>query len=50
MTEPTTIRGAQLRLFRALYFAARWALATGLLNISAGFARLARRMAPRPVP
>ena len=34
---------------RALYFWARWLLATALLDISAGFARLARRMAPRPV-
>jgi hypothetical protein len=43
MMEPTTIHGA-------LYFWARWALATALLNTCAGFARLARRVAPRPVP
>ena len=28
---------------RALYFWARWVLATALLNTSAGFARLARK-------
>lgn len=32
----------------ALYFWARWVLANALLNTSTGFARLARRMAPRP--
>ena len=35
---------------RALYFWARWTLATALLNTSTGFARLARQAAPRPVP
>ena len=35
---------------KALYFWARWTLATLLLDISAGLARLARRMAPRPEP
>lgn len=35
---------------RALYFWGRWVLATALLNTSACLARLARRMAPRPVP
>jgi hypothetical protein len=35
---------------RALYFWARWALASALLNSSAGIARLARKVAPRPVP
>ena len=35
---------------RALYFWARWTLATALLNTSAVLARLARKMAPRPVP
>jgi hypothetical protein len=34
---------------RALYFWARWLLATGLLNTSAGIARLARKAAPRPI-
>ena len=34
---------------RALYFLARWTLANALLNTSAGFARLARRVAPRPI-
>jgi hypothetical protein len=48
MTEPTTIHGAQLRLFRALYFWARWTLATVLLGTGAGFARLARKVAPMP--
>ena len=37
-------------MIRALHFWGRWALATALLNTSTGFARLARRMAPRPVP
>jgi hypothetical protein len=31
---------------RALFFCARWTLATALLNTSAGFARLARKAAP----
>lgn len=35
---------------RAIYFYARWTLATALLNTSAGFARLARKVAPRPTP
>ena len=34
---------------KALHFWSRWTLATALLNTSAGFARLARRAAPRPV-
>ena len=46
MTEATTIRGAQLHLFRALCFSVRWAMATALLNTSAGFAQLARKVAP----
>jgi hypothetical protein len=50
MTEPTTIRGALLRLLRALYFFTRWALANALLSTGTGFARLARKVAPRPVP
>jgi hypothetical protein len=33
-------------MIRALYFFARWTLATALLNTSAGFARLARKVAP----
>jgi hypothetical protein len=37
-------------MIRALYFWARWALATALLNTSAGFARLAREVAPQPAP
>lgn len=36
-------------MIRALYFWGRWALATALPNTSAGFARLARKVAPRPV-
>ena len=35
-------------MIRALLFSARWALATLLLNISAVFARFARKVAPRP--
>lgn len=35
---------------RALCFGARWVLATALLEVSAGVAGLARRMAPRPEP
>ena len=35
---------------RAAYFWLRWVLATALLNTSAGIARLARKVAPRPVP
>jgi hypothetical protein len=31
---------------RALYFWARWTLATRLLNTSAVFARIARKVAP----
>jgi hypothetical protein len=34
---------------KALYFCARWALATALLDISTVLARLARKVAPRPV-
>jgi hypothetical protein len=33
---------------RALCFSLRWATATALLNTSAFFARLARKVAPRP--
>jgi hypothetical protein len=33
-------------MIRALYFCCRWALATALLNTSAGFARLVRKVAP----
>jgi hypothetical protein len=35
---------------RALYFWASWTLATLLLDISTVFARLARKVAPGPVP
>jgi hypothetical protein len=35
-------------MIRALYFWARWALATALLNTSARLARLARKAAPPP--
>jgi hypothetical protein len=35
---------------KALYFWARWTLSTAQLNTSAILARLARRVAPRPVP
>jgi hypothetical protein len=31
---------------RALFFCARWTLATALLNTGAGFAQLARKVAP----
>jgi hypothetical protein len=37
-------------MIRALFFCARWTLATVLLDTSAAFARLARKMAPRLVP
>jgi hypothetical protein len=37
-------------MIRALYFCGRWALATALLSTGTGFAQLARKVAPPPVP
>jgi hypothetical protein len=48
-TRQNLIADFQL-MIRALCFWGRWALATALLDISTGFARFARRVAPRPVP